>query len=1066
MNNRGGRPRKDGGGTFDIDSGIGNPTDTLTADRGVYFSADGQRRHVALLNIAPKKRRLAPSNLDDQFATWIPVPEDATDDAPPMDEPEAPGTREKRKRYESSDDPMGQWRPLKQTFMDALIWHDGLGDHDRPSLRCALCSAEYGPSSSPECRIFKCRPCGEFMQCKTCCLSRHERTPLHLLDEWNGEFWERRTLRELGFVYQVGHGGARCLFPDDKKRTLTVLEHPYIHQIHFRYCNCKKSDHADPMQQLLRNAWYPATVGDPATCATFTTLETFRLQNVVGNVNAYDFMTAMERQTNATGSTGMNRVPTRYKEFMRMSRQWAFLSRMKRAGRGHDPAGVEATASGEGAVICWACPYDGRNLPLDWRDVKPEYQFLYMLILALDANFKLKSRIRTNAHDDPSLGPGWEYFVEPKGYREHLRKYVPEKDMSSCIAFAALLQKDSRANAGLRCTGVGGCVCARHECVRPNGIGDLQKGERYANMDYIVLCALVGFALLWLTLSYDIACQWQKTLPARMEKMPERLRLPLDDIKLQCALPVWHAASHEEECQNANSLSFKRGVGKSDGEGVERTWAVLNPASYHTKDMNPGNREDTLNDKIDNHNFMKNIGQGYALEQKLIIAMAERARQVAAFTEVNATVEKEVRDAWKKQISEWQADPSKPNPYVLNRSDTPTEAQVRLELKKEEEAEARAGRAPLHGTSATAFITAGIQLEDAQRRIHALVKGLALVAPDKESKIQDRRLTLLNKLAKFRKLQSVFMPGAERLIAEEEEERDSDAPPPKPEDIKLWMPHELDDAQRLGSCVRGLVSIEAKLRVSQCLNSLITLRSRLHSKRHFLGFSNANIDGQNMRTKSQTLVGQLGDRVTASADRYRQGRAALVKIQGASLDPQFRELKEADITLDGDHGESDTAAKKKLAMIGSGRGARAPRNAPGTSRRVMSWIWTAQGAEAAGEEHLHESVRVEWCRAHARKLRWEEEVLLVREEMRRVVRYLQWQALWWEKRIDARKDASREVAAGARAYARKQAALHRRLATHFHATWNTPARVVARRVMAGGPSPSLEGADLDQFFDQ
>lgn len=95
-----------------------------------------------------------------------------------------------------------------------------------------------------------------------------------------------------------------------------------------------------------------------------------------------------------------------------------------------------------------------------------------------------------------------------------------------------------------------------------------------------------------------------------MEKMPEHLRLPLADIKLQCALPVWHAGSHEEACQDENSLSFKPGVGKSDGEGVERTWAVLNPVSYHTKDMNPGNREDTLNDKIDNHNFMKNIGQG------------------------------------------------------------------------------------------------------------------------------------------------------------------------------------------------------------------------------------------------------------------------------------------------------------------------------------------------------------------------------------------------------------------------------------------------------------------------
>lgn len=71
------------------------------------------------------------------------------------------------------------------------------------------------------------------------------------------------------------------------------------------------------------------------------------------------------------------------------------------------------------------------------------------------------------------------------------------------------------------------------------------------------------------------------------------------------------------------------------------------------------------------------------------------------------------------------------------------------------------------------------------------------------------------------------MPGAARLIAEEEEARDSDAPPPKAEKIKLWMPHELDNRERAEGCVRGVADIEGKLRVSQCLNSLILLCSRL-----------------------------------------------------------------------------------------------------------------------------------------------------------------------------------------------------------------------------------------------
>lgn len=39
---------------------------------------------------------------------------------------------------------------------------------------------------------------------------------------------------------------------------------------------------------------------------------------------------------------------------------------------------------------------------------------------------------------------------------------------------------------------------------------------------------------------------------------------------------------------------------------------------------------------------------------------------------------------------------------------------MRAALKRDEEAEVAAGRGPLHGTSATAFLTAGMQLEDAQ----------------------------------------------------------------------------------------------------------------------------------------------------------------------------------------------------------------------------------------------------------------------------------------------------------------------------------------------------------------
>ncbi|KAJ6451562.1 hypothetical protein C8R45DRAFT_1057108 [Mycena sanguinolenta] len=755
---------------------------TLVTDHGIYFSQDGMHRKEELLNIAHKKQKLVPTELDDALAVWTPVSLDeeqvtGNDNISTLDATDSGDTVPgKRKTYESS-----------------------------------------------------CSQCGEFLQCKTCCVTGHARTPLHVIQEWNGKFWINITLLDLGLIYQLGHGGMR------------LMDLPLIHHVKYRYCKCSRSNNASNIQQCLRNKWYPTTM--------------FRLQNVVGNINVHDFITEMEQQINATVSTGMDWITHRYNKFMRMSQQWAFLKRAKRARRAHDPAGLAGTQARECAVVCWACPHNKRNLPPDWRNVDKKYRFLYMLLVAQDTNFKLKNRMRANEHPDSPLGPGWGYFVELEKYREHLKAYTPKSDASTCIAFAALLQKDSRGTSGLRTSSVGRCVCARHECVLPNGIGDLQKGERY-----IIIC-------------------WKRTLAIRNSEMPESIRLPLDKIQVQCALPVWHAGTHDEECETANSLSFKQGVGKSDGEGIEQTWAVLNPASYHTKDMSKGNRMDMLEDKIDSHNFLKNLGLGDALHRKLAVAHAEQERQVKAFKLVSETVEKDLRRQWQTQIDEWQKDSTKLNPYACFNG--PSEAQ---------ECEAASGKTALHGTSATAFLTAGIQIEEAQQRIIADIGRRALVTPERESHIQELRLALLKKIT----------------VAEY---------------VKLYMPHEPPEGNRARGCLTSLMEMEAKLRVAQCIAALLVMRAHLHAKRHLISFRNENVTGQISSTKARTLINQVGERVTASAQKYRKARAALVALKGEGIVPHFRELKANDIRLPGDHGDTDAAAQKKLTMISTGRGA-------------------------------------------------------------------------------------------------------------------------------------------------
>lgn len=228
---------------------------------------------------------------------------------------------------------MLQFPEVQQMFLDESLRLHGLG-YSCLSQSCALCECAVGvdantpePDGRPK-RFFRCRDCGVFIQCQACCVERHAAAPLHFLEvssfsngllrrahsngfakEWNGRFWARTSLKCLGLIYQLGHGGMKCRFPHPFVRSLTVIDTTGIHEIRYRFCGCHRSDNANNLAQFLCNTWYPASFTDPETCATFKALDFFRLLNVVGNINARDFITALERLTDATAGTGLKWLP-------------------------------------------------------------------------------------------------------------------------------------------------------------------------------------------------------------------------------------------------------------------------------------------------------------------------------------------------------------------------------------------------------------------------------------------------------------------------------------------------------------------------------------------------------------------------------------------------------------------------------------------------------------------------------------------------------------------------------------------------------------------------------------
>jgi len=197
--------------------------------------------------------------------------------------------------------------------------------------------------------------------------------------------------------------------------------------------------------------------------------------------------------------------------------------------------------------------------------------------------------------------------------------------ISHCVGFAALGKANTKKSKGLRATGIGSVSCARHEMYRPNGMGDLQKGERYAaqsfylfsyllwcfryaNMDYLFFASLVGITLRMIIISYDIACQWGSRLTTRMNapSLPPMLRLPAS-TSLRKLVPKFHLPSHTDECQAPFSFNFALGVGRTDGEGVEWNWSVLNGIAPSVSQMGPGGRWDTLDDFCNYSNWRKTV---------------------------------------------------------------------------------------------------------------------------------------------------------------------------------------------------------------------------------------------------------------------------------------------------------------------------------------------------------------------------------------------------------------------------------------------------------------------------
>ncbi|KAJ7775868.1 hypothetical protein B0H14DRAFT_3095888 [Mycena olivaceomarginata] len=931
---------------------------------------------------------------------------------------------------------MAQWIPRRQRFLDELLRLEGRGDH-RHQSKCANCDVTASAA------MWRCRDCfTDALFCQACLVRLHRD---------NAGLFERVTLKSLGLRIQLGHGrNGICPGTD-----FCIVDSNGIHEVALDFCTCGRAEDHDV--QLLRARLYPATTTNPATAATFRVLRDFHLLSLEAKSSAYHFYNKLARQTD---NTGVFQPRTRYAEFRRMTRQWRHLQMLKRAGRGHAADGIEGTKAGECALLCPACPQPGKNLPKDgsWKLVPRERRFLYALFLALDANFRMKRKDVSSEADDPSLGDGIAFFSQVDGYMAHLDKHWDvEQEKSTCVAHDAVDEPD-RESVGTASSGIGTVDCARHNMKRPNGVGDLQKGERYINMDYMLWNSLANHDnIIQLFISYDIVCQWHKNIWTRLAGYGPELRGRGRNRHYVWLIPKFHLPAHIEACNILFSFNLTPYVGQMDGEAPERGWVNTNPLATSTKEMGPGARRDALDDHFNDWNHKKIMGLGKFLLERAQKAIPNMSEFRLALVEAEQGLPAADLERWTKEMELWEDDPANPNPFKV--ADRPEDIfAIRRRLAEDAEG-ARVGdaaddvRGDLH---AHEMIDMGMQLEEQQRALQWDSGAVKLHATDRQkAALLERSNKLGRKITEWLKIRESFAPIVVPLRMADDQARATaarlQATPALPvHAIKLWLPSRL--ASMPGVIVKeSHARMEFALRIGKAETALGELRRLLLVRTAKWKHKDAFTRGVAANTRAKTAIDAVEDSIRRTAAEYRAARLALVNLGPVLKETEWK-LKLQVLAPDdvrarprATFSDPEHKSRKKKKKRLEGRAATEEMRKKKQEERPASWIWLSQLTDEEGsEDGMVEVLRLEWAKSRARAWRWTEEVDLLEQEMDRVLRFLRWKEAWWTNLQDQRPSVVEDpiLSEGFAVYAQRQSEIQRHLRLRFEGNWRDIPRYI------------------------
>ncbi|KAF6744519.1 hypothetical protein DFP72DRAFT_993376 [Ephemerocybe angulata] len=423
------------------------------------------------------------------------------------------------------------------------------------------------------------------------------------------------------------------------------------------------------------------------------------------------------------------------------------------------------------------------------------------------------------------------------------------------------------------------------------------------------------------------------------------------------------------------AFMFTPGAGLGDGEAPERGWGEAQSSS--TK-----------------HAYVPLSGRRW------IQRLSKVAENTIAHSELEETLDPVKVKAWTESMVAWERDPeANPNPFEMTVI-VPTQVAVRKVLADEEAAAISAGK----DISLTPDVSPSVLISRELTRI------------------QLRSNALVRRIDAWYQVLQLYIPTTILL-----RQKATGSKTIAPYDLHLWLPSEISN-QAPFDC--HLAEIEYKLRAAQAQEALTTLRRCLQRRVTVYDLKKRWLRGQAPNTKALNLLGNIEGQIGTARDEYRQARM-LGKV---GLENFYLPLEDADIRAMAAP-DIDERAQETMTLKQKEKEKRRTHE----TQRTMSWIWRhASASEDNHTEYEAEMIKVEWAKSRARAARYHEEVKIVREEMRRTIRFFTWKENEWYSRAEAKgmqegvDEAYRE---GLRAYAKRQGAICLGLRRKFEHMW-------------------------------